>query len=327
MVFTSRGCPRRCGFCSLPGSPAGKYRVKSPGRVIQEIRFYVNRYGIGHFDIEDDSFTADPARAEKILDALCLESGGEIEFSAMNGIDYTTLSPALIRKMKRAGFKKLDISAVTCDAKSLSEAGRAGSNRKLYSVIRAAEKENLETEVHFIIGLPTETWRKTLKTLFYLSKKPVIPGGSVFYPVPGSLLFRRGLKEGWIGEKDDPSLWRSSLAYADRKSYSRKKQITILFLTRIVHFLKRLSGLERYENVSMRKTARRLLKKISFPDRDKYGLELLDLFFRKREARKLYFSGRYYYRGPRYRLDDEVLVKFLNRNQALKSRLPSRLSR
>ena len=68
-IFTSRGCPQQCIFCSRP--IFGRiWRGHSPDYVLKEIEQLVEHYKISNLNVLDDNFTVDLARAEQILDGI-----------------------------------------------------------------------------------------------------------------------------------------------------------------------------------------------------------------------------------------------------------------
>jgi radical SAM superfamily enzyme YgiQ (UPF0313 family) len=66
-IETSRGCPRKCEFCSIWRFNKGLYRCKSPRRVVDEI------HSLGEDDfafIIDDNFFANIGRADAIANLI-----------------------------------------------------------------------------------------------------------------------------------------------------------------------------------------------------------------------------------------------------------------
>ena len=61
-LITSRGCPASCSFCSSPRFWGKSLRFRSPRNMMDEIRTIRDRYGLIHFSIRDDTFTADRTR-------------------------------------------------------------------------------------------------------------------------------------------------------------------------------------------------------------------------------------------------------------------------
>jgi radical SAM superfamily enzyme YgiQ (UPF0313 family) len=278
MMQTSRGCPLNCSFCSTPSTPAGNFRMKSPEKVLEEILYYQNNFGILHIDLEDDNFTADIARSLKILDLVIDKT--KVKLSAMNGLSSVFLNEDLLNKMKEAGFEKINLSVVSTDSVVKEKINRKESVSHLEKVIRCASSLNIEVETHFIIGIPGESLENTLDSFFYLAELPTKIGGSIFYPVPGTMLFDLCKDNGWIINSFDPSFWRLTLASTESYAGSRTDQITFLYLVRIVNFIKMI--MKKYKSEKGRILFRDCISALSDANltaQETLGVKLIKAFF------------------------------------------------
>lgn len=80
-IFTTRGCPYNCRFCSTK-SFWKKVRSHSPEHVVKEIKYLYDIHKIKFIVIMDDLFTADRARIKEIIRLLRQEDLlGKITFS------------------------------------------------------------------------------------------------------------------------------------------------------------------------------------------------------------------------------------------------------
>ncbi|MGI8785504.1 MAG: B12-binding domain-containing radical SAM protein [Acidobacteriota bacterium] len=235
MLITSRGCPYRCTFCSVQQTMGHEFRVRSVENVLAEIEECVERFGILHFDIEDDNFTFDERRAEQILTAILDRFGqGTLRFSAMNGLTATQLGTPLLRRMQQVGFRQINLSLVAAQPQTLHELKRPVSLSGFRRTVEAARQTGLEIVAYFILGLPGDDVDKMLETLLALASEPVLVGPSVFYVSPGTELF--DVLEDRIPENWD--LLRSSTFYMEDGSSTRLQRVTLFRLTRAINFLK-----------------------------------------------------------------------------------------
>src|SRR5438552_16878619 len=71
-LYTGRGCPARCTFCLWPQVTTGhSYRTRSPENVYEEVRRMPQLFPeMREVFFDDDTFTADPARARAIAERL-----------------------------------------------------------------------------------------------------------------------------------------------------------------------------------------------------------------------------------------------------------------
>lgn len=237
MIITSRGCPHGCTYCSTHRVMGTAFRMRSPANIVEEMSLCRDRYALQSFDIEDDNFTFNRARTEQLMQ-LIIDRFGEhgLELAAMNGISFVSLDEDLIRLMKRAGFKTLNLSLVST-APSLRETRRRpGAITDFDPVLDAAERAGMNVVAYTILGMPGQTVSEMVETVRYLAGKRVLIGPSIYYPAPGTLLFERCKSEGLLPAS--PSQWRSSAFPVETKDFSRLDLVTLFRLVRIINFIK-----------------------------------------------------------------------------------------
>jgi radical SAM superfamily enzyme YgiQ (UPF0313 family) len=186
-LITSRSCPHRCSFCTIHEVFGYTYETRDPEDVKREVAAR-RKEGIEHFDIEDDNFTFDKEHAVKILDGIIAEGPG-LSLSAMNGLSYLSLDRDIMIKMKRAGFRVINLAAVTADGAIKKGLNRAHTTGKLLETIRLAEEEGLEVLVSFMLGMPSQTITEMWGTISLLSAERCLLQPSPFYLTPGSGIY------------------------------------------------------------------------------------------------------------------------------------------
>jgi radical SAM superfamily enzyme YgiQ (UPF0313 family) len=240
MLLTSRGCPQGCSYCSVATTMGTGFRTRSPENVIAEMKACVKDYDITAFDIEDDNFTLDPSRAEKILDLIIEEFGEQaIDLYAMNGLSIFSLTEELLCKMKRAGFKHLDL-ALGSSSKDLNrEMNRPVDLSHAETVLKQAARLGFPVNTYIILGIPGHRLEDMVSSILYLAEKDTFIGPSIFYPSPGTKVYQEMEENGYaLGE--DYSMLRSSLFPVETEGFSRLDLVTLLRLARWVNFIKQL---------------------------------------------------------------------------------------
>ncbi len=237
MIITSRGCPHRCAYCSAHLVMGTSFRTRSPESIVEEMMTCQKRYGIENFDIEDDNFTFDQERAERLMN-LIIEGFGErkIELSAMNGISYASLDGKLLRLMRKAGFHAINLSYVSADPSTKERMKRPESATGFDTILEEAERVGLHVIAYAILGMPGQTIEEMVDTVIYLMGKKVLVGPSIYYPTPGTPLFERCNREGIL--PPHPVQWRSSAFPIETKEFSRLDLLTLFRLARVANFIK-----------------------------------------------------------------------------------------
>ena len=237
MIITSRGCPYGCAYCSGHLVMGTAFRTRTPEAILREMMECQKQYGIEVFDIEDDNFTFDQERAKRLM-GLIIEAFGErkIELSAMNGISFASLDGELLRLMKKAGFKTINLSYVSADPSTKERMKRPKSTTGFDRILEEAEQIGLHVIAYAILGMPGQTMEEMVDTLIYLMGEKILIGPSIYYPTPGTPLFEKCKKEGML--PPNSTQWRSSAFPIETKEFDRVDLLTLFRLARVINFIK-----------------------------------------------------------------------------------------
>jgi radical SAM superfamily enzyme YgiQ (UPF0313 family) len=94
-IITSRGCPFNCSFCSTPFISNRKWRGYSPRRIVSELEYLKEQFGIEDVFIQDDNFSINSERVIAFCELLERKNLG-IRLSLPSGIRLETISPELV---------------------------------------------------------------------------------------------------------------------------------------------------------------------------------------------------------------------------------------
>jgi len=200
-IFTSRGCPYQCSFCAIHLISGRRWRGKSADKVVAEIEYLYQKYGINYFFFEDDNLTADIKRAEAIFDGI-INKGMRIIWETPNGIRADIMTPALARKMRLSGCKKLIFGIENGDSEFLQNVIHKNLDlKKVIVATKIIKKEKIELAGFFIIGIPGETKKIMIKSIFFamkLARLGMVPGFTLATPLPKTEMFEYAKQKGYI---------------------------------------------------------------------------------------------------------------------------------
>ncbi len=195
-VSTSRGCPHNCVFCSAGSLSGGRYRMRSPKNVAEEIKSLKER-GINIFHFVDDTVTAFPKRLMEICDAL---EPLDIEWSAESRVDVISRNKNLVKSMKKAGCVALQFGIESPYQSVLDSLNKKIKVHEIIKAIEFAREEDITVAGSMIIGLPNDTFEDVQKAIDFGIELERKFGVAIFFgiltPFPGTQLFESPEKFG-----------------------------------------------------------------------------------------------------------------------------------
>jgi hypothetical protein len=210
-LMTSRGCPYRCTYClnhrvvdryreelGRPVSRLGFFRYRSAERMIEEIRWILERYeGVSTFILDDDLFTMNGEHALAFARAY-EEAGIGVPFVVNSHVQR--LDPELARGLARAGCRILKLGIESGSERVRREVlKRFMSDEDILATVAAADAERLHTSGFVMVGLPGETHAERLETVDLLARSGIGRfRTSLFFPFPGTEGHRFAVEGGYL---------------------------------------------------------------------------------------------------------------------------------
>ncbi len=99
-LFTSRGCPFNCSYCSGDLIFGKTFRFRSPESVINDIRTMISAFGIDSLQFYDETFTVNRERVLLLCDAM-IKNNLSIPWACFTRVDL--VDEELLSKMREAG--------------------------------------------------------------------------------------------------------------------------------------------------------------------------------------------------------------------------------
>ncbi|MFH1836426.1 MAG: radical SAM protein, partial [Methanobacteriota archaeon] len=195
-VLTSRGCPYQCTYCSVSAISGHKWRTRSLENVVSEIVEARRRYRIKAFEIVDDNFTVDVARAKEFCRML-IERNVKLSWSCPNGIRMDRIDFELAVLMREAGCELVMVGVESADEEVFKGIQKGESLTDIEEGIRTLQKAGIQVGGYFIIGLPGDSVNSTKKSVEFAKKTGLNPAHfNMLVPYPGTPLWDWVLENG-----------------------------------------------------------------------------------------------------------------------------------
>ena len=200
-VWTTRGCPYRCAYCTAPLQNGKLVRTHSIKYMVEWIKSLYYKEGIRLVNIIDDNFTFNIDYAKEFCKAMISLNLKDLRFGIPSGIRIQRTDVELFHLMKQAGFEYLTIAPESGSAAVLNRMKKDLDLRIIPQKVKEIKEAGLKVHGLFIIGYPGETeedLKKTVKLIrdckfnfFFLSN---------FQPLPGTPVYDELVKSGDIAE-------------------------------------------------------------------------------------------------------------------------------
>jgi len=186
IMETARGCPYRCDFCSVWKFFQGKCRMKSPQRVLDEIKSIREKF----IFLADDNFLLSVPRAKHIAELL-IENRTKKHFMFQARSDAIVQHPEVIPLLRKAGFWKVYIGFEKIDEDALDLLNKHNSVQNNEEALKILRANGMEVIASFIIdpSFQVNDFRRLRQ--YILDWKLYSPSLTILTPLPGTELFAR----------------------------------------------------------------------------------------------------------------------------------------
>ncbi len=184
IMYTSKGCPFHCSFCTVAGTP---WRPRTAESVLDELRFLKKSYGVRTVSFFDETFTLDKKRVLAITDAM-IEEGLDVRWYCNTRVHLVDRD--LLQRMHQAGCRGISYGVESGSQTILDRADKCLKVEQAKQAIRWAKEARIKTLCSFIIGLPGETWETVNETIAFVNETiPTSAQFNVAVPYPGTKLY------------------------------------------------------------------------------------------------------------------------------------------
>lgn len=193
-ILTARGCPSACHFCSSPKFWQRKVRFRSPDRIVEEMMFIRDTYGLIYFSLRDDTFTADRARTIEFC-RLLIERRTHVLWNCQSRVN--ALDEELLVWMKRAGCECVQLGVESGSPRILSRLGKTITPAQIELAAGLIRQVGINLSIYLITDVPGETEDDMRHTIELI--KRIRPDDGYVSPLayfPGTRMFEEAVVAG-----------------------------------------------------------------------------------------------------------------------------------
>ena len=160
-MWVTRGCPRRCIFCSVPPIYGSTYRARSPKKVVDEMEHVIKKFGKKRYTSCDDDLFVKKGWMSGLCDEI-MSRKLDAEWSLTAAARADEVELGLLKKMKRAGCTEIGIGVESGDDRVLRAVRKGVTVEQLKKAMRTMKEAGIRAQAFMIVGNPGET-RETIE--------------------------------------------------------------------------------------------------------------------------------------------------------------------
>jgi len=230
-IETTRGCPNRCDFCSVPTINGHRYRMRPLEEVDQELSLTLKKKGEYLF-LADDNITAKKDYALNLFEIFKKHQVKWMGFSTLQ----IAKDEELLKKAHESGCVSLFIGFESLLQENLDGVSkRFVSTKELANLVKVIQGHKIGIQGAFIFGFDEDDHSVFQKTVHFVQKNNIeLPTFSILTPFPGTPLRKRLENEGRIFDQDWSHYDMSHVVFRPRKMTPQELQEGYLWAQKYV---------------------------------------------------------------------------------------------
>jgi anaerobic magnesium-protoporphyrin IX monomethyl ester cyclase len=196
-----RGCPFNCAFCETKKMWGPTCRFFSPQRVVEEVKFMIDKYGSKGIYFINDNFTI---RKKETIELCELMKQEKLDLQWICDTRADMVNREVLAKMREAGCKTIWFGIESGSPQILKRINKNITMEQTENAVKLCKQEQIKVAASFILGVPGETIADMEQTLNFAKKlNPDLCQFNTFIAYPDSLLYEEMLKTGNYEKLDE----------------------------------------------------------------------------------------------------------------------------
>ncbi|MDP7445137.1 MAG: radical SAM protein [Candidatus Poseidoniia archaeon] len=191
-MMASRGCPYQCTFCSNPSMWSTKWIPRNTDLLLDEMQYYIERYGIQNFDFYD--LTAIVKKSWIVDFCHKIEQRGlNFTWQLPSGTRSEAIDGEVAALLYKSGCRNISYSPESGSPSVLNRIKKKITVESVIDSIKACFVNGMNIKTNIIFGFPGETYREVFQSYRFIMRMALAGAYDIsvwaFSPYPGSELF------------------------------------------------------------------------------------------------------------------------------------------
>ncbi|MBU2577744.1 B12-binding domain-containing radical SAM protein [Patescibacteria group bacterium] len=200
-IIASRGCPFKCTNCKPGLDSIAPYRLRKPERVVDEMEWLFNQYGVRHFTFSDSELVGPKPWVKKFTSEI-IKRKLKITYSCNGRVDQ--IDREVLNLLKKSGCIFIGYGIESGSQEVIDKLLKKGIDlKKTEEIISETVKSGIGAGGWFMVGIPGETEEQVRKTIEFARKLDLlIIEISIATPWPETGFFTTCKENDWLLTED-----------------------------------------------------------------------------------------------------------------------------
>jgi len=199
LIEGSRGCPHSCTFCTQWRHWQGKWRVKSPERIADEMEFCYQNYGSRFVWLTDDNLGSGE-RVDKIADEILQrEMADDLMWFVQARCDDIVRNEKSLPKLRKSGLRWVLLGVESLKQSTLENFKKDITPEDSRKAVKLLKENDIAAHTMFIIGERKDTAKSIANLREFVNElDPDFAIFAILTPFPRTQIFEEAKRNGWI---------------------------------------------------------------------------------------------------------------------------------
>ncbi len=194
-LISSRGCPFMCSFCAKEIGGL-RWRSRSPGDIVSEMRELQEDYGIRGFVFNDDTFVVNRKRVMDFCSLLEKELPDAVWYC--NG-RVNLMDEEMIQAMAKSGCAGIAYGIESGNQAILDSVHKQITLGQVERIIGLTKKCGIHVTGYFMLGILGDTKQTIQETMDFAEKLDLnFYGFGITSPIPGTKMYTEAVRRGLV---------------------------------------------------------------------------------------------------------------------------------
>ncbi len=221
-ILTSRGCPFACTYCASHYLNPKRMR-RSPGLVVEEIRYWHKAHSVVDFAFYDDALLVNAENhIVPILEGI-MEAGLHVRFHTPNALHVREVTPEIARLMHASGFESIRLGVETAAFEERGHLDKKITKGEFLRCIQAFKDAGFhENQIgaYILVGLPGQSISDVADTIMAVKSGGALPIMAYYTPIPHTALWEEAVASSRYDLASDPIFTNNAILPCQKEPFA-----------------------------------------------------------------------------------------------------------